>query len=298
MSAIKIKNLMKSYGSFLALKGINLEIEEGEIFALLGPNGAGKTTLIRILAEGLKFDGGEIEVFGKKLSKKTARLIGYVPQESISYDLLTVEENLAFYADLYDAPKERIKQLIERFDLPAKKKAKELSGGFKRRLNLAISLLYEPKILILDEPSTGLDVPSRRQLWELIKGFKAEGKTILLATHYMEEAEALADRIAIMNEGRVVAVGTADELKALIGEESVIQVEGILKGVEGIREAFPRLIEKSGTLRIHVRNSKEALPKIVELLISAGSEVKAIKVEEPTLEDVFLKLTGRALDEV
>jgi len=173
-----------------------------------------------------------------------------------------------------------------------------LSGGFKRRLNLAISLLYEPKILILDEPSTGLDVPSRRQLWDLIKGFKAEGKTILLATHYMEEAEALADRIAIMNEGRVVAVGTADELKDLIGEESIIQVEGILKGVEGIREVFPRFIEKSGILRIHVRNSKEALPKIVELLISAGSEVKAIKVEEPTLEDVFLKLTGRALDEV
>jgi len=298
MSAIKIKNLMKSYGNFLALKGINLEIEEGEIFALLGPNGAGKTTLIRILAEGLKFDSGDIEVLGEKLSKKTARLIGYVPQESISYDLLTVEENLGFYADLYDAPREKVKELIKRFDLPAKKKAKELSGGFKRRLNLAISLLYEPKILILDEPSTGLDVPSRRQLWDLIKGFKAEGKTILLATHYMEEAEALADRIAIMNEGRVVAVGTADELKDLIGEESIIQVEGILKGVEGIREVFPRFIEKSGILRIHVRNSKEALPKIVELLISAGSEVKAIKVEEPTLEDVFLKLTGRALDEV
>jgi len=298
MSAIKIKNLTKSYENFLALKGINLEIEEGEIFALLGPNGAGKTTLIRILAEGLKFDSGDIEVLGEKLSKKTARLIGYVPQESISYDLLTVEENLGFYADLYDAPREKVKELIKRFDLPAKKKAKELSGGFKRRLNLAISLLYEPKILILDEPSTGLDVPSRRQLWDLIKGFKAEGKTILLATHYMEEAEALADRIAIMNEGRVVAVGTADELKDLIGEESIIQVEGILKGVEGIREVFPRFIEKSGILRIHVRNSKEALPKIVELLISAGSEVKAIKVEEPTLEDVFLKLTGRALDEV
>ena len=298
MSAIKIKNLTKSYENFLALKGINLEIEEGEIFALLGPNGAGKTTLIRILAEGLKFDSGDIEVLGEKLSKKTARLIGYVPQESISYDLLTVEENLGFYVDLYDAPREKVKELIKRFDLPAKKKAKELSGGFKRRLNLAISLLYEPKILILDEPSTGLDVPSRRQLWDLIKGFKAEGKTILLATHYMEEAEALADRIAIMNEGRVVAVGTADELKALIGEESIIQVEGILKGVEGIGEVFPRFIEKSGILRIHVRNSKEALPKIVELLISAGSEVKAIKVEEPTLEDVFLKLTGRALDEV
>ncbi|ACS89210.1 MAG: Daunorubicin resistance ATP-binding protein [Thermococcus sibiricus] len=172
-----------------------------------------------------------------------------------------------------------------------------MSGGFKRRLNIAISLLYEPKILILDEPSTGLDVTSRRQLWDLIKGFKVDGKTIILATHYMEEVEALADRIAIINEGRVVAVGTADELKALIGEESIIQVEGILKGVERIREVFPRLIEKSGTLRIHVRNSKEVLSKILELLISVGSEIKAIKVEEPTLEDVFLKLTGRTLDE-
>jgi len=124
MSAIKIKNLTKSYGNFLALKGINLEIEEGEIFALLGPNGAGKTTLIRILAEGLKFDSGDIEVFEEKLSKKTARLIGYVPQESISYDLLTVEENLGFYADLYNAPMEKVKELIKRFDLPSKKKAK------------------------------------------------------------------------------------------------------------------------------------------------------------------------------
>ncbi|AEC51890.1 ABC-type transport system, ATPase component, putative multidrug transporter [Pyrococcus sp. NA2] len=296
MNAIEIKDLWKSYGNFKALRGINLEVREGEIFALLGPNGAGKTTLVRILAEGLGYDKGEIRIFGEKLSKRTARLIGYVPQESIAYDLLTVKENLEFYADLYDAPADRIDELIERFELPPKKKAKELSGGFRRRLNLAISLLYDPKILILDEPSTGLDVSSRRKLWEFIREFKEEGKTILLTTHYMEEAEALADRVAIMNEGKVIAVGKTDELKALIGEESIIQVEGILKGVEKLREEFPKLIEKDNVLRIQVKNPRQSLPRIVEILISQGSEIKAVKVEEPTLEDVFLKLTGRKLE--
>ncbi|ASJ14417.1 ABC transporter ATP-binding protein [Thermococcus radiotolerans] len=296
MRALEIRGLKKSYGDFLALKGIDLTVEEGEVFALLGPNGAGKTTLIRILAEGLGYDSGEIVVFGEPLSKRTARLIGYAPQASVAYDLLTVEENLRFYADLYDAPRERVKKLILEFSLPAKKKARELSGGFKRRLNLAIALLYEPRLLILDEPSAGLDVPSRRELWSLIMRLRKEGRTVLLATHYMEEAEALADRVAIMNEGRVIAVGTPDELKSLAGEGSVIHVEGILKGTELVRKEFPRTIEREGTLRIGVEEAKTALPRVVELLVEAGSEIRTIRVEEPTLEDVFLKLTGRGLE--
>ncbi|NJE01735.1 ABC transporter ATP-binding protein [Thermococcus sp. JdF3] len=296
MKALEIRGLRKSYGDFLALKGIDLEAEKGEVFALLGPNGAGKTTLIRILAEGLGYDSGEILVFGEPLSKKTARLIGYAPQESVAYGLLTVEENLHFYADLYDAPRERVRELILEFSLPAKKKARELSGGFKRRLNLAIALLYEPELLILDEPSAGLDVPSRRELWEVIGMLREGGKTILLATHYMEEAEALADRVAIMNEGTVIAVGTPDELKSLAGEESVIHVEGILRGTELVKEEFSRTIEREGALRISVEDSKTALPRIVELLVGAGSEIRTIRVEEPTLEDVFLKLTGRGLE--
>jgi len=295
MKAIKIRGLKKSYGNFLALKGVNLEVEEGEILALLGPNGAGKTTLIRILAEGLGYDSGEVRIFGEPLSKRTARFIGYVPQESIAYDLLTVEENLGFYADLYDAPSERVGELIERFSLPPKKKAKELSGGFKRRLNLAIALLYEPEILILDEPSVGLDVSSRRELWNIILELREEGKTVLLATHYMEEAEALADRVAIMNEGRIIAVGTPEELKSLAGEESVIHVEGVLKGIGLLRKEFHRVVERENALRVSVKNAKTALPRIVELLVGAGSEIRAIRVEEPTLEDVFLKLTGRGL---
>ncbi len=295
MRAIEIRGLKKSYNGFQALKGVDLEVNEGEIFALLGPNGAGKTTLIRILAEGLGYDSGEIKIFGEKLSKKTARFIGYVPQESIAYDLLTVEENLKFYADLYDAPKEKISQLIDYFDLPKKKKAKELSGGLRRRLNLAIALLYDPKILILDEPSAGLDVPSRRELWELILGFRKEGKTVLISTHYMEEAEALADRVAIMNEGSIMATGTPEELKSLVGEESIIQIEGLLNGLERLKDKF-RLVEKDGVARIHVRTPRESLPEIVETLVRAGSEIRVIKIEEPTLEDVFLKLTGRGLE--
>ncbi|WP_461864242.1 ABC transporter ATP-binding protein [Thermococcus sp.] len=295
MRAIEIRGLKKSYNGFQALKGVDLEVNEGEIFALLGPNGAGKTTLIRILAEGLGYDSGEIRIFGEKLSKKTARFIGYVPQESIAYDLLTVEENLKFYADLYDAPKEKISQLIDYFDLPKKKKAKELSGGLRRRLNLAIALLYDPKILILDEPSAGLDVPSRRELWELILGFRKEGKTVLISTHYMEEAEALADRVAIMNEGSIIATGTPEELKSLVGEESIIQIEGLLNGLERLKDKF-RLVEKDGVARIHVRTPRESLPEIVETLVRAGSEIRVIKIEEPTLEDVFLKLTGRGLE--
>ncbi|ASJ02432.1 daunorubicin ABC transporter ATP-binding protein [Thermococcus profundus] len=294
MRAIEIRGLKKSYGNFQALKGIDLEVEEGETFALLGPNGAGKTTLIRILAEGLAYDSGAVKVFGEPLSKKTARFIGYVPQESLAYDLLTVEENLGFYADLYNVPGERVGDLIGRLKLPPKKRAKELSGGFRRRLNLAVALLYEPKILILDEPSVGLDVPSRRELWDIIRGFRDEGKTVLLATHYMEEAEELADRVAIMNEGKVIAVGTPEELKRTAGSESVIHVEGILRGVQLLKKEF-RAIEGENYIRVAVENAREVLPRLVEALVSAGSEIKSIRVEEPTLEDVFLKLTGRGL---
>ncbi len=295
MKALEVRGLRKSYGDFIALRGIDLEVEEGEVFALLGPNGAGKTTLMRILAEGLSYDSGEIRVFGEPLSKRTARLIGYAPQESLAYDILTVRENLEFYADLYDVPGERVRELIEEFNLPAKKKAKELSGGFRKRLNLAIALLYEPKLLILDEPSTGLDVPSRRELWELIRGFREEGKTVLLATHYMEEAEALADRVAIMNEGKVIAVGTPEELKKLAGNESVIHVEGILRGTELIMREF-RAIERENFLRVSVEDARSVLPMIVETLGENGSEIRSIRVEEPTLEDIFLKLTGRGLE--
>ncbi|WP_297535636.1 ABC transporter ATP-binding protein [Thermococcus sp.] len=292
MKALIVKNLRKSYGETEVLKGINLEVEEGEIFALLGPNGAGKTTFIRILTEGLAYDSGEILVFGRPLSKETATLIGYCPQESIAYENLTVRENLEFYADLYNAPKERVDEVIREFNLPPDKRAGKLSGGQMKRLNLATAILHEPKILVLDEPSAGLDVPSRRELWKLILGFRDEGKTVVMATHYMEEAERLADRVAIISDGRVVAVGSVEELKKLAGGESVIHVEGILRGAESI----PGAIVKGNALRLRTPNPREELPRLIEALLKRGSEIRLVKVEEPTLEDVFVKLTGRSLE--
>ncbi|WP_048055839.1 ABC transporter ATP-binding protein [Pyrococcus sp. ST04] len=295
MYAIEIINLIKRYGGNRVLNGITLRIKEGEIFALLGPNGAGKTTLLRIIAEGLSYDSGEVRIFGKPISRESLRMIGYVPQEDILYNLLTVEENLRFYADIFDAPIERIDEIIELLDLPRKKKVKELSGGFRKRLSIGVMLLHDPKILILDEPSVGLDVPTRRELWSLIENLKEEGKTILIATHYMEEAEILADRVGIINEGKVIAVGTVEELKRLAGESSVIKVSGVLKGLERLSE-FGKIVLKEDSVRIITSNPKEVLARIVEVLLSAGSEIRMVKIEEPTLEDVFLKLTGRGLE--
>ncbi len=278
MKALVVRNLRKSYGEREVLRGVNLEVNEGEIFALLGPNGAGKTTLIRILAEGLGYDSGEVLIFGRPPSKKTAQLIGYVPQDNIAYELLTVRENLEFYADIYGAPRERIDELIERFSLPESQLTGKMSGGQKKRLNLAIALLHEPKLLILDEPSNGFDVPSRLELWRTIGGFKREGKTVLIATHYMEEAERLADRVAIMNEGKVIAVGTVGELKAMVDEKVVIHVE----------------FSDGEVLRLPSEKPEEELARLAERFADRG--IRLVKVEEPTLEDVFVKLTGRGLE--
>ncbi|MFA4646272.1 ABC transporter ATP-binding protein [Pyrococcus kukulkanii] len=293
MYAIEVANLVKRYGDFEALKGVTLRIKENEIFALLGPNGAGKTTLLRIIAEGLSYDSGEVKVFGRKLSREALRFIGYVPQEDILYNLLTVEENLQFYADLFDAPAERIDDLIERFSLPRKKKVRELSGGFRKRLSIAVTLLHDPRIIILDEPSTGLDVPSRRELWRIIRELKEEGKTIILATHYMEEAEALSDRVAIMNEGRVIAVGTVEELKRLAGQSSILHIEGTIVRAENLGS---NVLVKENYVRIPVEDPRKELPRIIDVLLKSGSEIRLVRVEEPTLEDVFLKLTGRGLE--
>ncbi|AMM54273.1 ABC transporter ATP-binding protein [Pyrococcus kukulkanii] len=293
MYAIEVVNLVKRYGDFEALKGVTLRIKENEIFALLGPNGAGKTTVLRIIAEGLSYDSGEVKVFGRKLSREALRFIGYVPQEDILYNLLTVEENLQFYADLFDAPAERIDDLIERFSLPRKKKVRELSGGFRKRLSIAVTLLHDPRIIILDEPSTGLDVPSRRELWRIIRELKEEGKTIILATHYMEEAEVLSDRVAIMNEGRVIAVGTVEELKRLAGQSSVLHIEGTIVGAENLGS---NVLVKENYVRIPVEDPRKELPKVIDVLLKSGSEIRLVRVEEPTLEDVFLKLTGRGLE--
>ena len=214
---IKIENLTKSFGTLKAVNGLNLEIEDGEIFALLGLNGAGKSTTIKILCSLLKKDSGKVTINGLDLDKdekEIKRLIGLSPQETAVAPNLTVEENLKFIADLYDIKdKNAVTEMIEKFTLGSKSKvlAKRLSGGQKRRLSLAMAFIVKPKILILDEPTLGLDIKVRRDLWKLIREF-SENSTVILTTHYLEEAEALSNRIGIMKNGEIVALGTAKEI--------------------------------------------------------------------------------------
>jgi len=309
LKALTFKDVSKSYGDVVALQNVSLEIEESELFALLGPNGAGKTTLLKIAVGLIQPSSGEVRVFGIDTLKEPVRvksLIGYVPQETIVYDELTGLENLMFYASLYGIPKsvaeERIREYVRLLGLEEhiKRRVSKYSGGLKKRLSIAASLIHDPKLLILDEPTTGLDPSSRRELWKILQELKELGKTIVMATHYTEEAEALADRVAIMNEGRIVAVGTPNELKKRVGELTIIEVEVANPKPELEEVARPyssggKVLIKDTALRMYLEDYVTQLPRVIEGLLRAGVKPLTIKVSEPTLEDVFLKLTGRGL---
>mgnify|MGYP000100089779 CR=1 FL=1 len=307
--AIRVRELVKEYDGTMALKGVSFDVREGEVFGLLGPNGAGKTTLMNILAGVVCPTSGKAEVLGHDVvveSRAVRELIGFCPQETVAYEELSALENMLFYAGLYDIPrseaKKRARELLEFMGLweVAKKPVKEFSGGMKRRLNLAIALVNDPKVLLLDEPTTGLDPRARREVWRYIEGLRAEKRTVLLATHYMEEADHLSDRVAIMDLGRIVALDTPEALKKTVGELSVIEVE-----VEELREAVIRalsplsengkILTSENTVRLYARDPDAILPKVVEEALGVGARVMAVRITEPTLEDVFLKLTGRRL---
>ena len=224
MIAVKIENVKKSYKDTKALKGVSAEIKAGELYGLLGLNGAGKTTLISVIAGLIKADEGDITVDGKSVktdSDEVKRIIAVSPQETAVAPNLTVKENLEFFAELYGKPKDRAIIAMQEFGLTevANKRAKTLSGGYARRLSVAAAVITEPKLLILDEPTLGLDVIARRELWKLIKARKGK-TTIILTTHYLEEVEALCDRICALKEGEKIFEGTVDEMKTLTGEEN------------------------------------------------------------------------------
>ena len=224
MIAVKIENVKKSYKDTKALKGVSAEIKSGELYGLLGLNGAGKTTLISVIAGLIKADEGDITVDGKSVktdSDEVKRIIAVSPQETAVAPNLTVKENLEFFAELYGKPKDRAIIAMQEFGLTevANKRAKTLSGGYARRLSVAAAVITEPKLLILDEPTLGLDVIARRELWKLIKARKGK-TTIILTTHYLEEVEALCDRICALKEGEKIFEGTVDEMKTLTGEEN------------------------------------------------------------------------------
>ena len=304
--AIQIKDLKKSYKELHALKGVNINIPKGEFFGLLGPNGAGKTTTINILT-GLVFkNSGNCFVFGKDTVddyRYTRSKIGIAAQE-LSVDwFFSIEKLLFFQAGYYginrtDA-KNRIEQLLKKLGLNKKKNARlrQLSGGMKRRFQIAKALVHDPDILILDEPTAGVDVELRHELWDYLKELHNNGKTILLTTHYIEEAELLCDNVSIIDEGKILKEGSPKNLTEDLGKSGV--TVQLAKGMNKLK--IPTLekdysIEDS-KMHFNVKNPELAIPKIIQELTSKNITIHSIKTEKSSLEDVFLELTGKSLNE-
>ena len=306
-TVIEVEGLVKHYGEVTALDGVSFSVKEGEILGLLGPNGAGKTTLMEILCCLRRLDQGNATVLGFDLikdSRKVRSSIGFCPQETLLYDLLSVRENFAFAASLYSLDSKKFK---ERIEFSSKflgvgeflnRKVKELSGGMKRRANLAVSIVHDPPVVILDEPTVGFDPNVKREFWELIQDLKNYEKTVLISTHDMFEADELCDRVAIMDKGKIVALDKPDILKETLGGENSIRI----KTKEAPRKAVSLLKEykcmmRDDEIQVFAKNPWRIVPEVSNKLISHGVLTEKIEVVEPTLEDVFIKLTGRRLTE-
>jgi ABC-2 type transport system ATP-binding protein len=303
-AAITATGLRKSYGDQLVLNGLDLTVTAGTVFALLGPNGAGKTTTVRILSTLIEADGGQARVGGHDLAQDPGGVrasIGVTGQFSAVDGLLTGRENLILMADLHHLGRaegrRRADALLERFDLveAAKKPISTYSGGMRRRLDLAMTLIANPRLIFLDEPTTGLDPRSRRELWEIIRGLVADGVTIFLTTQYLEEAEQLADRIAVLDQGKLVAEGTAAELKRLIPGGHIR-----LRFADAPRlEAAARILEVTSrdddalTLQIPSDGGVASLQSLLDQLKAEAISVEELSVHTPDLDDVFLALTGK-----
>ncbi|VVB84872.1 Trehalose/maltose import ATP-binding protein MalK [uncultured archaeon] len=304
---IEIRSLSKNYGDFQALFDVSLGIEKGTIFGLLGPNGAGKSTLIRVLSCQSRPTSGHAIIAGLDVvsrKKDVLSIIGVVPQENSFYDDLTVNENLAYFGSLYRIPGSEIKKrnsnILSMLRLVEKtnSRAGTLSGGMKTRLNIACALVHKPRVLILDEPSVGLDPVSRQALWDTIREVNREGTTILITTHYMQEADALCDRILIMNRGKIVVQGRPGELKDAAGEK-VLSITsspgnyGIIKsGLESIKAIRSCIISDTG-LKITLG---EEIPvhDIFEVFQTHGEKILGVESSNPSLEDVFIHAAGEA----
>jgi ABC-2 type transport system ATP-binding protein len=309
-AAVSVSGLVKSYGSVRALAGVDLEVPQGTVLGLLGPNGAGKTTIIRILTTLLKPDAGSARVDGLDVVREAARLrerIGLAGQYAAVDENLTGLENLTMVGRLYGerraAARRRGEELLERFELleAANRPAKTYSGGMRRRLDLAAALVARPPVLFLDEPTTGLDPRSRLQLWETIEGLVADGTTVLLTTQNLDEADRLADEIAVIDLGRVIAGGTPDELKDRVGGERLeIRLEDAAQGDAAVQALAsladdPPLVNGDlVTVGVHRRGG--AIVEAVRRLDGAGVGVEDIALRRPTLDDVFLALTGHAAE--
>jgi len=302
MAVIEVHDLQRRFGTVQAVRGVNFEVREGEIFAFLGPNGAGKSTTISMLATLLHPTAGTAKVAGFDVVREPARVrhsIGIVFQDPTLDDRLTAEENLQFHALLYNVDsrivKERVPRLLEMVELLDRRKSlvRTFSGGMKRRLEIARGLLHHPKVLFLDEPTIGLDPQTRARIWEYVRGLRdQEGITVFMTTHYMDEAE-VCDRIAVIDHGQIVALGTPSELKALVGGDVItLSANDQEKARQFIAARYGEPIVTPGGLQFEVTGGETIIP---ELVASCPTPVRAISLRKPTLDDVFLKLTGREI---
>jgi ABC-2 type transport system ATP-binding protein len=309
MNVLEARGLEKSFGHLKAVDGASFHIAPGETYGLLGPNGAGKTTAISMVAGLLELDGGEVEINGEAMSPRAISPkahIGLVPQDLAIYPDLTAAENLAFFGRLYGMPRDTLKSRVARvlevvgLTERATDVTKEFSGGMKRRLNIGIGLLHSPQLLILDEPTVGVDPQSRNAILEAVEQLSSEGMAVLYTTHYMEEAERLCDRVGIIDQGKIMAEGTRRQLVQMVGQKDRVSITGngpvaevarLLGATEGVSEAT----SDENRILLLVEDAGARLAAILSTATSAGLNVTGVEIEEPNLEAVFLHLTGKAL---
>lgn len=307
--AIQVQNLQKCFGEFVAVKGVTFEVQQGEIFSLLGPNGAGKSTTISMLSCLLQPSGGEAFVMGHSIAREPQAVkasIGIVPQDIALYGDLSARENLSFWGKMYglrgSVLSKRVDEVLEIIGLTDRQKDRvdKFSGGMKRRVNIGAALMHKPAVIIMDEPTVGIDPQSRRHILDNIKELNTQGMTVLYTTHYMEEAQELSDHIAIMDQGKVIACGTHTDLVRVVGELDRINLtintesEKIVadwQATTGLRSVFA----EDGHLTVLAEDSNSILPRLFESATRAKVRITSVDIQEPNLEAVFLHLTGKAL---
>lgn len=306
---VVVENLEKHYHNKVAVDGISFEVREGEILGLLGPNGAGKSTTINILATVLSASNGKVTILGHDLKKDVKLIkqcIGIVPQDIAIYEEISAEKNVRFFASLYNLKGKQlegqVKEALKLVQLYDRKddKPKTFSGGMKRRLNIACAIAHQPKLIIMDEPTVGIDPQSRNHILESIKALKNKGATVIYSTHYMEEVEAISDRIIIMNEGKIIAQGTKDELNQKVNDEitysfQVTHFEQLNRELISEIEGVTKVNVTENILEVTVEQSKDYLDEIITALIAEGCKIQSMSSKKASLETVFLELTGRNL---
>lgn len=318
MNDIEIDSVTKRFEDTLAVDDLSMTVEKGELFGLLGPNGAGKSTLTKMISGMLNPTSGTIKVADHNIQKepmKVKEMLGVVPQDIVLYDYLNAKENLSFYGRLYGLSgkklKNRINELLNFTQLDekaVKRHVSTYSGGMKRRVNIAAALLHEPQVILLDEPTAGLDPQNKHALWDIIQKLKEQGKTIVLTTHMMEEAEELCSKVAIMDHGKIIALGSPSQLVKQVKMENTITVIpdksspellAKIKSIAGVKNAYTsqEANEVRETLKVITDCPDDILPEVVSTIVNVGTKVLSVQLSRVTLEDVFITLTGRSLRE-